>query len=425
MSNLYIPSKIKVGFQKRSDTFTGKLAYVIYFDEKGKLRKETSWEGWRDTKIAPIEIENTPRSGYLFNKGVQRGGYDWGTGRSSIRVYDPRDFEFEITVDNLMGILMHSDVSKRDIVEECVFAWEGKELVLLPVNSEEYQASVAYTAKQSGKVSAKSLVKGYTYNHKKIDQPLVYVGNFEWFEWGSLLNGKKTRDYYGEHSHYSAGKKHVFYNPETKEFLAPAMSFFSSVETEQVVEDYAAIVDAFFSDEHSQSIKQVAILPFSPGKIHNQVVNGRSNDEDDEDEDEYDDDEIVPTYFKVYRQVGETVECINFGYYSYYFQNGETPTVKFDSVDYGMTKFKLEVKNGIAKKIGIDNNYRHGYYHSNRKQGEIEKQLVATAKRLGFDPETMNLEQAVQVVKEEKFGHLAFVLENGKTCPHNKEDYNF
>lgn len=39
-SNLYIPQKIHVGFQKRDDTFTGKLAYVIYEDENGMLRKK-------------------------------------------------------------------------------------------------------------------------------------------------------------------------------------------------------------------------------------------------------------------------------------------------------------------------------------------------------------------------------------------------
>lgn len=41
-TNIFIPTKINIGFQERSDTYTGKLAYVIYFDEKGKLRKETS-----------------------------------------------------------------------------------------------------------------------------------------------------------------------------------------------------------------------------------------------------------------------------------------------------------------------------------------------------------------------------------------------
>ena len=49
-SDIFIPKKIKVGFQNRDDTYTNKLAYVIYYDEKGKLRKQASWESWRDKK---------------------------------------------------------------------------------------------------------------------------------------------------------------------------------------------------------------------------------------------------------------------------------------------------------------------------------------------------------------------------------------
>ena len=37
-SNIFIPKAINVGYQNRSSTYTGKLAYVIYYDEKGKLR---------------------------------------------------------------------------------------------------------------------------------------------------------------------------------------------------------------------------------------------------------------------------------------------------------------------------------------------------------------------------------------------------
>lgn len=40
---LNIPDKIKVGFQERSDTYTGKLSYVTYINKKGKLAKEISW----------------------------------------------------------------------------------------------------------------------------------------------------------------------------------------------------------------------------------------------------------------------------------------------------------------------------------------------------------------------------------------------
>ncbi|NJO64998.1 MAG: hypothetical protein HC836_44870 [Richelia sp. RM2_1_2] len=39
-SKLIIPNEIVVGYQKRTDTYSGKLAYVVYKDDKGILRKE-------------------------------------------------------------------------------------------------------------------------------------------------------------------------------------------------------------------------------------------------------------------------------------------------------------------------------------------------------------------------------------------------
>jgi hypothetical protein len=384
MSNLYIPSKIKVGFQERSDTFTGKLAYVIYFDEKGKLRKETSWENWRDTKIEAIEIDNTPRSGYLFNKGVQRGGYDWGTGRSSIRVYDPRDFEFEITVDNLMGILMHSDVSKRDIVEECVFAWEGKELVLLPVNSEEYQASVVYTAKQAEKFSAKNLVKGYVYNQKKSEEPLVYVGYFEWFDWGH----EKHRDYDSPFSHRVVGKKHVFYDEKTKNFSTPAISALSSVNSEEVVENYASIVDDFFKLPNSQPIVGVKVVPFKEKYNYGYFYKADNNKI-----------EKIYIYFNDYRKEDT-----------------------FTHADYHAQKYELTFANRKATRIDASEpNQNSNYSGYNKVMGSIEKGLRNKAVELGFNLKDMTLEKVYQTCEAENYGKLVFVLENGNTC----DTYNF
>ena len=73
----YLPKKIKAGFQKRSGTYTGKLAYVIYYDDKNVLRKETSWNSWRNKEIDPLDIDNVPTEGFVLNKNV--GGYksDW------------------------------------------------------------------------------------------------------------------------------------------------------------------------------------------------------------------------------------------------------------------------------------------------------------------------------------------------------------
>lgn len=66
----FIPQKIKVGFQERKDTYTGKLAYIIYWDNLGKLRKEKSWEGWRNSSIDSIDLSNKPTKGFILNKDV-------------------------------------------------------------------------------------------------------------------------------------------------------------------------------------------------------------------------------------------------------------------------------------------------------------------------------------------------------------------
>jgi hypothetical protein len=54
-NNIFIPKKIKVGYQNREDTYTGRLSYIIYYDGKGTLRKEKSWNGWRDGNIKSKE----------------------------------------------------------------------------------------------------------------------------------------------------------------------------------------------------------------------------------------------------------------------------------------------------------------------------------------------------------------------------------
>lgn len=248
MSNLlYIPKKIKVGFVERNDTYTGKLAYIIYYDEKGVLRKQTSWESWRDKRIEALELDNEPRNGFIFNKGVQRDGY-WGSGRSVIRVYDDRGFEFEIDVDNLIGILMHSDVSKRDIQEECVFAWSGKNLVLLPVNSEAYKDAVKHTEKQTQNISTKSLVPGYTYNQKKGETLLTYIGYFDWFE---------IEHYYHFISKH-IGKKHIFFDGNKFIYLNNIKTL-ASVINEEVHVDYAKYVDDFSKTLNANELKDLDI----------------------------------------------------------------------------------------------------------------------------------------------------------------------
>lgn len=177
-SKLNIPKTITVGYRKREDTYTKRLAYVIYTDEKGVLRKEQSWNSWRDHEIEPEVFDNVPTSGFVLNKTA--GGYStgWNTRQLKCRVYDPRGIEFEISIDNLLFILNCGDSYKgKGLSGEFVYAWSGTNIILLPVESEDYKASKAFTKLQTQKVSKSDIVVGGTYINKE-NKEVVYIGRF-------------------------------------------------------------------------------------------------------------------------------------------------------------------------------------------------------------------------------------------------------
>lgn len=248
-SNLYIPKKLVVGFKPRTDTFTNRLGFVTYKDEKGVLRQEKSWEGWRDKKIEPEYFDNIPQDHFLFNKDVRRYSH-WGT-TNKVRIYDPRDFEVEIDMSNVMFLLMHSDVSKRDITQECVYAWNGKNLVLLPTNSEEYLSSIEHTKKQETKFSLKELVLGHTYCTKN-NVNYIYLGYYEWCDEDyNYTSGKTTLK--------NMGKKHIFaietkrYKSENKFQVLNSNELCQCV-VPQIHNDYSNLVEQLMSTKHMKKM---------------------------------------------------------------------------------------------------------------------------------------------------------------------------
>lgn len=258
-NQLYIPKTITVGFQARPGTFTGMLGYVIYTDHKGVLRKENSWQSWRDKNIASLTFENTPQTGFTFNKGIQRDGH-WGSGRSVIRVYDQRNFEFEISVDNLIGILMHADVSKRDITEPCIFAWNYNELILLPTNSVEYTESVKHTTKQLTNVNPKELVVGYTYNIKRNNQTkVVYLGHLPTY--GSKFT-RNNQEQVIATQHVKKGKKHIFIDEaENTIYTSDPKTFIADVVSHEVHPNLPSMMDFYYSNIESQPINGLILRP--------------------------------------------------------------------------------------------------------------------------------------------------------------------
>lgn len=241
---LLIPGKIKVGYQDRNDTYTKKLAYVIYYDTKGVLRKETSWNGWRSEKIPFDDFENKPTEGFVLNKGVggTRESYGWNARNEYIRVYDPRGFEFEISVANLLFILQECTSTKGKGLEgEFVYSWDGKELVLLPVETQEYKMSTEFTSLQNNKISARDLKIGCGYTTKQM-KPLTYMGRFNYVDYKYVENGKM---FFGK-------KSHVFYDSGSKKFMSlNSMESLAELISDIPVSNYAELVDNFNRTLHS------------------------------------------------------------------------------------------------------------------------------------------------------------------------------
>ena len=257
-TTIFIPKTIKVGYQNRSDTYTGQLAYVIYYDQKNKLRKENSWQSWRDKNIEPQEFVNEPTSGFVLNKKVGDYVSDWNHRQAYVRVYDPRNFEFEVTIENLLYILENaSSIKGKGLEGNFIFGWDGKDLLLMPVDSPDYKEITEYNEMifQKNYVKAKELILGATYK-TKTNEEYIYMGRFDYHttEYERIERPQDRGWYIGYRSYDSVevdvnkGKHHFFINKESKYCIdiltikSLGERFISTVSTD-CVEDYAELFE--------------------------------------------------------------------------------------------------------------------------------------------------------------------------------------
>lgn len=283
-TNLYIPKKCKVGLQKREGTYTGKLGYVIYHD--GKVwRKQASWEGWRHkegqktsegyydendkwqrrdveiTGVEPIEFENVPTEGFVLNK--KAGGYSsgWNHRQTYCRVYDPRGFEFEITIPNLLYILQECSAYKGKGLEgEFVYAWEGKDLVLLPVSSPDFKECMAFTDLQSKKIGKKDLVEGCSYLTSKMEK-LTYLGAHNVCEDVYYVKTDIEAEDSGRSSRGKFEKKHVFRHEEGGYEFLTSFSRLKAKVSDDIDPKFADYIDELQKSENYSEPDHLEITP--------------------------------------------------------------------------------------------------------------------------------------------------------------------
>lgn len=239
-TTILVPNKIKVGFQERKGTYTGMLGYVIYHDgkvwrkqtswenwrhkyedsdeyrerklesfNKRRIEVEALYNGnagykvhyptldsfyktyrcdnidtynmndMRSTNpgVIPQEYTNELLEGFVLNKKAGDYKGDWGNHRQAYaRVYDPRGFEIEITIENLLYILDYASSFKGKGLEgKFIYGWDDKQLVLLPEGSPDFEEINSYNDLLSQSLDKDKLVIGGIY--LKADKTRhVYLG---------------------------------------------------------------------------------------------------------------------------------------------------------------------------------------------------------------------------------------------------------
>lgn len=267
---LFIPQKLRVGFNHREDTYTKKLAYVIYYDQKNVLRKEKSFNGWiqlpgktysyrkNNERIesvipddyAPYDFENIPTEGFVLNKGVggQRESWGWNARNEYIRVYDPRGFEFEISVKNLLYILENCTSTKGKGLEgKFVYSWYGTELVLLPVDTFEYKQSTEFTDLQSKKITKTDMIVGRVYQFKDTTVA-TYLGRLNYTEF----------NYYGP-INKDIKLKHIFVTSQGKYIPESGFTKLAKIVNDNVDDCIADLIETYQNSKYNSPIKSISI----------------------------------------------------------------------------------------------------------------------------------------------------------------------
>ncbi len=250
VNQTFIPERLKVGFNSRQDTFGNRLGYVIYFDEKGKLRKNVSWDSWRDQNIEPLELDNEPTTGFVVNRGITRKSYEWRSVAHKVRIHDPRGFEVEVDHNNMVALNIHCLIDKGEIKSPLVYMWVGKELWLLPVESDLYEQAKEVTRKQSVKVKKGALIVGGMYSIKKTDSVCTYLGEF--------IHTTEDKGYFdavtGKSIGYARAKKILEYRRDYEDYKKDYETSVSRGQPSEYLEkrmnEYEALIEPDFQFFH-------------------------------------------------------------------------------------------------------------------------------------------------------------------------------
>ena len=168
LSTIKIPEKVYVGFQGRRSEDEVPLGFMTpYTTDQAGIKRRASVDNWAKGYYSNTEktfnsviLDNKPMIGFKIGRDIRRSGGWNGSGASYVRVADPRGFELEITIENLVMCMSANLVDNGEIIQECVWGRDGNRNMLLPTNSEPFKDSIQTKAKLDTVISLRQIKPG-------------------------------------------------------------------------------------------------------------------------------------------------------------------------------------------------------------------------------------------------------------------------
>lgn len=166
--------ELVVGYHKdfNLDIDEAPLAFLTYdtHDAASKKRIDTVKKWYGSEKMC--NLDNPPLSGFTFVDVVSR----YRTKNKLMRVFDPRGFIVEVSIDILLEIMQSATIKNGIIQEKCFWARKGAENILIPENTplhEQYLSETVYA--KAANISTKNLKVGGLYINKD-SKKYFYLG---------------------------------------------------------------------------------------------------------------------------------------------------------------------------------------------------------------------------------------------------------
>lgn len=176
-----MPEYINLAFKNGCTRDEKEVTYIECNHRGRKLAEKKDKDIEHPLKL--FRLSNAPESGFLIRNDVGKYSSGWRHKSGHCRLYDPRGFYFDITLENLVYILENTDsIRDAELRGSYVYGWNGDNFVLVPVYSEDYKdAKKENHYHEQHSISEDELTVGVTYLTCQAEK-VVYMGRFPYYK---------------------------------------------------------------------------------------------------------------------------------------------------------------------------------------------------------------------------------------------------